>query len=68
MYMFFVERFLFILIGIALIGAGGFGAALYYHFSRFSPDQSVTTKTMIVYGAGVAVIAIFSLVIMLMAY
>ncbi|MBI5004350.1 hypothetical protein HZC00_04605 [Candidatus Kaiserbacteria bacterium] len=60
--MFIFERFIFVLIGLAFICAGLLGAALYYHFSRFSPDQDVATKTMIIYGAGVGLLAIITLI------
>lgn len=64
--MFIVERFFFILIGIALIAAAGLGFAIYYHFSKFSPDQSVTTTTVSIYGIGVGAIALFTFVIMIL--
>lgn len=63
--MFFIERLFFILIGLALVCAALLGAALYYHFSRFSPDPAISTATLGVYSAGVALIAIFAFGIMI---
>ena len=64
--MFVIERFMFILIGITLIIAALLGIALYYHFSRFSPDKSVSVMTVGVYGIGVFAIALFTVVLMLL--
>ena len=62
--MHFFERFMFIAIGLVLICAGLLGAALYHHFSRYSPNRTVAIATISIYGAGLIGIVIFVLAIM----
>ena len=63
--MLFFERFVLALIGLALVCAVLLGAALAYHFFRFSPDHRVSIITISVYGGGVVVIALFTLAFVL---
>jgi len=55
---------MFILIGILLIVAALLGIALYYHFSRFSPEKSISVMTVGIYSIGVFAIALFTFVLM----
>lgn len=51
-----LDRIEIALLGIALAGAAAFGAAVAYHFFRYSPDQRVARTTIITYAAGVVAI------------
>jgi len=62
--MFSIEHVLIVIFGIVLVCAGLLGAAIIYHFSRFSPNHSVSVTTTGVYIGGIVIIMLAASVAM----